>query len=382
MPDFIFKLSSNIVLGSYSSSQLGQYAKEWGSRFMLIMDPVLTEFGITEKITAALIERSIDFFVYDEIPPAPDASVIQQVCSLAREAHVHGIIAVGGTRISNVARSVAAIINESHDIYEYIDGSAPTAGALPVISVPTTLCDPFLFSDKTPIIDARSRQVRVLKTQASICKAAIFDPTLTVSFTESQRMSMILHAVCIAIEAYTSQKANFFSDSLIEKALTLLSGSLSDTPTVMTTVSNEELSFQASSMISLAAASSSIGIGSGISLAINSRHKISRSLTATILLPYIIDEVRKYKTDKIAKVAKFLNICPQDTNDDDAVIALSEAIRSKIAMTNLPARLKDLSISMEQLALVAENTEQLEPSFSFPRSMTANDLFEIIKSAY
>ncbi len=383
MADFVFKLSPNIVLGSYASSRVGQFAKEWGTRFMLLVDPVLTEFGITEKITSALQERSIDFFVYDEIPPAPDANIVQQVFTLGREAHIHGIISVGGTKINNIARSAAALFHELHDVYDYIEGTAPTTGALPVISVPTTLCDPFIFSDKTPIIDGRSRQVKMLKIQPGLCRLAIFDPTLTVSFTEIQRTSMILHALCIAVEAYTSQRANFFSDSLIEKALELLSTVINDTETETSTSSQELLSLQASSMISLAAASSSIGVGSGISLSINARQKISRSLTSAILLPHIVEEVSKYKTDKIAKIARLLNIVPPEgASNEDAIAILSETIRNKIAVTNLPARLKDLSISMEQLALVAENTEQLAGMYAFSRSMSSDDVFAIMKNAY
>lgn len=41
MSDFIFRISPNVVLGSYTLSRLGQQVKEWGTRFMLIIDPVL-----------------------------------------------------------------------------------------------------------------------------------------------------------------------------------------------------------------------------------------------------------------------------------------------------------------------------------------------------
>ena len=50
MPDFIFKISPNIILGSYTSSRLGQFVREWGTRYMLILDPVLEEFGTSSKI--------------------------------------------------------------------------------------------------------------------------------------------------------------------------------------------------------------------------------------------------------------------------------------------------------------------------------------------
>ena len=41
MADFIFKISPNIVLGSYAITRIGQYAQELGSKFMVIIDPML-----------------------------------------------------------------------------------------------------------------------------------------------------------------------------------------------------------------------------------------------------------------------------------------------------------------------------------------------------
>ena len=49
---------------------------------------------------------------------------------------------------------------------------------------------------------------------------------------------------------------------------------------------------------------------------------------------------------------------------------------------NIPARLKDLSLSIEQLALAAEDAGELDLMNSLQRSMTTDDLFELIKKAY
>ena len=53
-----------------------------------------------------------------------------------------------------------------------------------------------------------------------------------------------------------------------------------------------------------------------------------------------------------------------------------------MAKANLPTRLKDLSVSIEQLALAAEDAGKLEYANFLPRSMTSDDFFELIKAAY
>ncbi len=45
---------------------------------MLILDPVLRDFDIGAKIQSSLSERKIDFFVFDDIPSAPDTKCVQQ----------------------------------------------------------------------------------------------------------------------------------------------------------------------------------------------------------------------------------------------------------------------------------------------------------------
>ena len=65
MADFIFRISPNIILGSYSASRLGQFVQEWGTKFMVLMDPILTECGIAAKIKQSLTDRKVDFFVFD-----------------------------------------------------------------------------------------------------------------------------------------------------------------------------------------------------------------------------------------------------------------------------------------------------------------------------
>ena len=135
-------------------------------------------------------------------------------------------------------------------------------------------------------------------------------------------------------------------------------------------------------MASLAAASSAPGLGTLLSLCINSRFTVSRSLIASILFPSIIEDAGKFKIERVEKLAHISRIVPSDIRGEDAVARFAEYIRQLLAKANLPSRLKELSISIEQLALAAEDAGQLELVNTLPRSMTSDDLFDFIKLAY
>ena len=382
MADFIFKISPNIVLGSYTTTRLGQFALEYGKKYIVILDPILKEFGTSQKIIQSLQDRNVDFFTFDEIPIAADTETIETALSLARQAHIHGIIASGGGKTINVAKAVATLYNEDRNIYDFADDVNPTAEPLPLIILPTTTRDPFIFTDKTPMIDARSSKIKLLKNANNLCRLSIWDPTLTSSLTDKQLSAMGIETLCLAVETYLSPKATFFSDMLIEKAVQLISYSMEPTQTLNVTTPKELLLTQGGCMTSLGVATASMGAASLLAQTINARYKLSRSLTSTILFPYIIEDGAKYKSDKIATLAKILNAAPKDADNDSAAASFAEYIRRLIAKMNIPARLKELSLSIEQLSLAAEDAGELEFVNSLQRSMTSDDLFELIKQAY
>lgn len=133
-------------------------------------------------------------------------------------------------------------------------------------------------------------------------------------------------------------------------------------------------------MASIAASASSFGPAGLLALAVNARLRINRALVASILFPYVIEDCAKFKAEKVAAFARSFGLAAQ--SDTEAARSLAENIRQRMAKTNLPTRLKDLSISMEQVALAAEDAGNSEYMTSLPRSMTSDDLFVLAKAAF
>lgn len=157
---------------------------------------------------------------------------------------------------------------------------------------------------------------------------------------------------------------------------------LSETPALMTATPKEQLAMEGGCMAALGAASASSGVGTLLSHAVNARCKVSPALTAAILLPHIIEDAATVKEERLAKLARILNVAGENSSNDTAVGLFAEAVRSKIAQFNLPARLKDVSVSLEQLALCIDDVGKLDVTPEFHRSMTEDDLFDIVKCAF
>ena len=382
MSDFTFRISPNILLGPYTISRLGQQVKEWGTRFIIIMDPLLNEAKLSDKITQSLMDHKIDCFVFSELSDGAATKTIERALKLSQEGHIHGVIAVGGEKAINVGRAVAAYFNEAHNLYTFVDGSLPSTNPIPCICVPTTFRSAFVFTQEIPVTDSRNHQISILHVQNSICKLLLMDPNLMLTLTDNQKATLSIELIALATEAYLSQKANIFSDMFVEKGLEILSYALDGSPSLEITTPEEVLLVQAGCLISLAAASSSIGLSSLISLSIYSRYHKGRSLVSSILLPYVLEDATKFKVAKLEILAHMLRAAPEDIKGEEAAKMLTEYVRQKIAKYSLPTRLKDLQLTVEQLSLAVEDISKINTINTLPRSMSTDDLFDFIKLAF
>lgn len=385
MADFFFKISPNITVGTHTISRLGHTVSRWldktEKRFMLAVDPVLKDFGVVDKAVQSLEEKGIEVFIFDDIPSA-ESAVLENALSLARGACICGVISLGGLKTASIGRAVSALYNESGNIYDYIEGAQPLAAPLPFIEIPSTCRDPAMFMDKTPVVDSRNKQAVLMKIQNDVCKAVIMDPNLYMHISPNIESAMMFQAALLAFEGYVSTKANFFSDTILGKALEILFLGLDEERSKISGSSPEMLAAQGGCMASLGASISSPGTGTALALACNARFKTSIPLVSAILFPHIVDDASHAKVAQVATVGKILGIAIAGQSDGDIASRTADEVRKRLAVCGLPVRLKDLKLSIEQLATAVEDASLMDIMNYIPRSMSSDDLFDLVKRAY
>ena len=382
MSDFVFRINPNIIIGSYTVSRLGNQVREWGNRFFVIMDPILKELKLAEKILQSLADQKIETIVYYELNDGTSTKAVARALKLAREGHVHGVITVGGMKAMTIGRAVAAYYNEIHDFYTFVGGAQPNTQAIPCICVPTTYRFPFIFTSDLPLSDSRNHQIKFLKIQQNVCKLALIDPNLMLTLTDNQKAILSLELLSMTVESYISQKANFFSDMFAEKTMEILSYAFNGSPSIEITTPEEVLLAQAGAMASMSASSSSLGMTTLLSIGMNARFQIKKPLIASIILPFALEDAAKFKAARLEKLAHLIGAATEEQKGEDAVKAFIDFVRQRIAAANLPTRLKDTKLSVEQLATVIEDVKDTDIMNLLPRSMTADDLFDFVKQAY
>ena len=382
MSNFTFQLTSNIILGSYSITKIGAEAAQFGKKFLFVVDPLLHETGISKQIIAALEARGISVLVFDGVKRSADSDIIENALSLARGVFIDAVIASGGMGPVAVGRAVASLYNETGSIYDFIEGKSCTAEPLPFIEVPSTCREPFTFTPFSPIVDARSRKIHLLKVRSDLCKVCIFDTVCYSNLGPNAMTATILQGVGIAFEGYTSSKTNFLSETILGKAIDRFLLSLDPQYRRSTGASRETVIAEAACLTAIGISFSSPGLGSAIALACASRYNISSSIVGTILLPYILTNAQTSNLDKLLKIGRMLNVDTRGIEPLSVAKAAVEEIRRYLAQANLPTRLKDIGLSIEQLVAISEDAVSLSFMNYIPKPMRSDDVFELLKQAY
>ena len=381
MSNFTFKLSSNIILGSYSIAKIGFEAAQFGKKFLFVVDPLLHETGISKKITAALEERGISVLVFDGVKRSADSDIIENALSLARGVFVDGVIASGGMGSVAIGRAVASLYNETGSIYDFIDGKPCTAEPLPFIEVPSTCREPFTFTSFSPIVDVRSRKINLLKIRQDLCKLCVFDPACYSNLAPNATTATLLQGLGIAFEGYISCRSSFLSEAILGKAIERFLQSLG-APLGNADAFDETVIAEAACLTAIGISCSSPGLGSAIALACAGRYNISSSVVGTILLPHILANAQTSNLDKVVRIGRMLGVETQGADPLAVSQAAIEEIRRRLAQANLPTRLKDINLTMEQLIAVSEDAVSLSFMNYIPKPMRSDDVFELLKQAY
>ena len=77
-----------------------------------------------------------------------------------------------------------------------------------------------------------------------------------------------------------------------------------------------------------------------------------------------------------------LNIDSREMDTVSAAKATVDEIRRYLVQANLPTRLKDLNLTIEQLVAISEDAVSLSFMNYIPKPMRSDDVFELMKQAY
>jgi alcohol dehydrogenase class IV len=329
-------MPGTILYGEGSFAEIGKQTKSLGTKALIISDPVMDQLGNVAKCEEYLVEQSIPYAKYLGVDTEPTDVHVDQALAICRAEACDVIVTVGGGSCIDTAKAVAAIITNGGHIRDYVGNKKLfTEKPLPLIAAPTTAGTGSEVTKVTVIIDTVYDVKMMISQPALLPAVAIVDPVLTLSCPRSVTAATGVDALCHAVEAYISRRAQPITDTLALQAIELIVGNLRRTYEQGDDMEAREKMALGSMLAGAAFSNASVTLVHGMSRPVGALFHVPHGVSNAMLLPAVLEFTRDSATVRLAQIGRLIK--PESTGLSDAELA-------DLTLSEIKQLCKDLNI--------------------------------------
>ena len=383
MQPFDYQLTTRLVFGPGRIAQLGELAKEFvAKRVLIVSDPGIMKAGHTQRGVEALRSAGLETLVDANVGENPTTKHVEAGTAVAREFKPDLIVGLGGGSSMDCAKGINFLYSCGGRMQDYWGIGKATGPLLPMIAVPTTAGTGSEAQSFALISDADTHVKMACGDKRAACRIALLDPTLTV--TQPQRVTALtgIDAVAHALETYVTTKRNFMSILYSREAWRLLE-------TNFTKVLRDPNDLEARGAMQLGAFLAGTAIENSM---LGATHALANPLTAhynvphgeaiALMLPHVIRYNGAVHKDWYCELLAYVsgrNGAPPVSSGPEG---LADFISQMSATAGLPAQLSARGIDEAKLPTLAEDAAKQWTGTFNPRKVGAAELLELYRAAY
>ncbi len=358
-----------------------------------VTDYLITSFKKLFIVTASpilpLIKPSIDelkknnveVIIDDNIVAEPTINSFIRSFKLAEYSKVDSVVGIGGGSVLDVAKIVAALLNNTQTIYDILGIGKLNYRKTYLACLPTTSGTGSEVSPNAILLDESDQFKKAAISPFLVPDAVYIDPKLTVTVPPKVTAATGMDALTHCIEAYANKFAHPIIDIYALEGIRLISKYLKRA------VENGN-DLEAREKIALGSMFGGLCLGPvntaavhALSYPLGSVFHIAHGLSNALLLPYVIQFNLDAAPDRYAEIALALGANKKDTDIETAAEAV-RLLKTLCKDIGIPTKLSEINIGEESVDKIAEMgmtvTRLLKNN---TKEITLDDAKRIIRSA-
>jgi 1,3-propanediol dehydrogenase/alcohol dehydrogenase len=366
---FNLHFPGSLMFGNDSVEKLGEAAKEYGNRCLIVTGKSSTKSGVLDRTVKSLEKMNIGYSVFDRVGGEPDCDIVDDVREVAEQEEVQFIIGLGGGSPLDVAKAAAGLWGQELDTIKYLNKEPFEYKGIPFVAIPTTAGTGSEITLNSVFYNPVSGNKKSLAHPHFQARLAIVDATLTYSMSPRLTAFTGMDALTHAVESYTSLKANMVTRTLAAKAVELVINNIMNAIEDGTHKKARSNMALGSMMAGLAFAQTGVGAAHSISHPLGANFHIPHGVACALLLPAVIDFNSKDCRDKYEELEKMLGIDKP----------LSSYLRELIKKMPIPQSLTEAGYNKEREDIVVASTFDSRSIENNPRKVEKKDVIEILE---
>ncbi|MFX0096923.1 MAG: iron-containing alcohol dehydrogenase [Candidatus Hodarchaeota archaeon] len=342
---WFFSSPRTIVFGEGSLEYLGELE---GEKVFIVTDRVLKDLGIVDKVKKQLKEKT-EVHVFDEVEPEPSKETIRRGKAVISEFKPDWIIGLGGGSCMDAAKAMWVLYERPDLTIENIDPlkKLDLRKKARLINIPTTSGTGADVTWAIVITDLDMGVKLELASREVVADISILDPSLVSNLpprlTADTGMDVLVHA----IEAYTAQWKNDFSDAFALRAVQFVFKYL---PRAFRNGKNDpearEKMHNAATMAGLAFGNSQICIAHAMGHSFGAVFNVPHGRSVAVFLPYVMEYNLSEAANLYSELAGAIGIT-KGANEDRARKFI-ESVRNLMKEIGSPPTIENMDIPREE----------------------------------
>lgn len=353
-----------IIEGEGSVEAVGELARQFGTRVMVITDHVIAQQPGFATIIASLERAGTEVHRFDEAVSDVPLEVVDRGVARAREVEPDVIVAVGGGTVVDLGKAVGTLLVHGGRAQDYYGENLVPGPVLPLIAVPTTAGT----GTEVTTVAVLSDPDRALKVGISsvhlVPVFAVCDPVMTYSCPPRVTAFAGIDAVCHAVESYTAVTRDVGWRDVVHEVF-IGKNPLSDDHALralqglgpnLTRVVEDGTDREARAAVMRGATDAGIAFGHAgtgaphaLQYPIGAATKTPHGLGVGLLLPYVLTVNRPIIEPSLIELAACLEI-----RGPDPAEAFIEWVVDLDARLGVPSSLQEIGVQRDQLRGFAE----------------------------
>lgn len=347
-----FIVPGQIITGSGALTMAEETLKGLGKKALIVTDKVMIQLGNCAKVETALKNQGIDYAIYSEIVGEPTDTMIENGLKVYKENGCDFLVALGGGSPIDSMKAIGSLVVNGGNISDYM-GKVIDVEMPPLVAIPTTAGTGSEATQFTIITDTKKDIKMLLKGKVLMPKLAIIDPQFTMTAPPKITAATGLDALCHAVEAYTSRKAQTLSDSFAMSAVKRIFKSL---PVAFKDGKNEEARIQmsvAALEAGIAFNNASVTIIHGMSRPIGALFHVAHGLSNAMLMKKCLGFALEGAYDRFADLGRAIGVADATDEDKAAAEKFLSAIEGIVKELETPT-LAEFGIDKEEFFKVID----------------------------
>lgn len=191
-------------------------------KLAVFTDKGIEKAGLLDYPMKFVNEIGVETLILDDLPAEPTYGQVQKLVDKFKESSADFIMAVGGGSVMDTAKLSSVLVTEEYGVYELLENPKMAKKCVKTLMIPTTAGTG---AEATPnaIVAVPEKELKVgIVNDSMISDYVILDAVMIKNLPRKIASATGIDALAHAIECFTGNKANHFSDIFALEALDMI----------------------------------------------------------------------------------------------------------------------------------------------------------------